>query len=549
MKWNMKLPIQKKLLTILLPGIIFIFIIVLAGNLLILNHALNRIVENTLFNVLDKIYVQVSNQNSDSTQSLTIEEKKSRILKNIKNMQSTDGNIQPVVFTGEGQILIHPHLFIGTDISHHNYFSEIKEKPLGLITITQDISEIEKPGIWQQDLILVYKYFKPWDWYIALIGYASFYSTIKVMISVFILIISILSIIFIIFLTYFITSKITKPISVLTEAADAIAVGNFDLQIDLATGDEFEKLGNAFKQMSNELEESFNKIENQYLDIKNAHNKVKESKEALHKTLTQLNQSEKMAAIGAMVGGITHDVNTPVGIGMSAAYHLKQQVEEISRLMNSGELKRSDLVSFLDKAKESVEITYINLQRAADLIQSFKKIAVDQGSEEQRQFHLKNYLDDIFLSLQPKLKKNNHTININCPDDLLIVSIPGAFSQIITNLIMNSIIHGFEDTYSGTIVLNIFLTDYDNTHSHKTSDISYESTLVLDYNDNGKGISEDDLEKLFDPFFTTKRESGGSGLGTHIIYNIVTQSLNGTITCTSELQVGTKFHITIPLEK
>jgi signal transduction histidine kinase len=173
-----------------------------------------------------------------------------------------------------------------------------------------------------------------------------------------------------------------------------------------------------------------------------------------------------------------------------------------------------------------------NLQRAAELIQSFKQVAVDQSSEERRVFPVKAYLEEVLLSLHPKIKRTHHTVEIHAPDDLALDSYPGAFSQIVTNLVMNSLVHAYEADESGHLVFDLNQRD---------------GYLIFEYADDGKGISKENLGKIFDPFFTTKRGQGGSGLGLHIIYNLVTQKLDGTIRCESAEGRGTRFLIEVPI--
>lgn len=192
-------------------------------------------------------------------------------------------------------------------------------------------------------------------------------------------------------------------------------------------------------------------------------------------------------------------------------------------------------MSYLKTAQESSEMILGNLQRAADQVKSFKQVAVDQTSDEKRTFRLNNYLHGVLLNLHPKLKRTHHQIGINCPDDLELESYPGAFSQIFTNFIMNSLIHAFAHTEHGEMTIDVTIPS--------------EGKLCLRYRDNGRGMSEDERAKVFEPFFTTKRSQGGTGLGLHIVFNLVTQRLNGTIRCESELNVGTTFVIDIPFVK
>jgi signal transduction histidine kinase len=241
-----------------------------------------------------------------------------------------------------------------------------------------------------------------------------------------------------------------------------------------------------------------------------------------------------MAALGGLVAGVSHEISNPVGIGVTAASYLQQQSQEIKHLYDEGKMTRSDLESYLKKAAESSEIILGNLSRASELIQGFKQVAVDQASGDQRTFNLKDYIDETLLSLHPELKKTEHTVIVHCPADLEIRSFPGAFSQIITNLVLNSLMHGFERKKRGEILL----------------DVSGEHGMLwMRYSDNGKGMTPEEHARIFDPFYTTKRGQGGSGLGLHIVYNLVTQQLHGTIECESSPERGATFIIKIPMNK
>lgn len=250
----------------------------------------------------------------------------------------------------------------------------------------------------------------------------------------------------------------------------------------------------------------------------------------LRTTQNQLVEAEKMAALGGLVAGVAHEINTPVGIGVTAASLLENKTTDFREIYSSGKMKRSDLEKYLDTAEQSSRMLLKNLNRAAELIQSFKQVAVDQSSEEKRIFTLKAYLEEILISLRPTLKRTQHAIEINGDDSLRLDSYPGAFSQIVTNLVMNSLMHAYKPDEWGRL----------------TFDFKQEKgRIIFEYADNGHGIPKENLSKIFDPFFTTKRGQGGSGLGLHIIYNLVTQKLGGTIRCESEVDKGTKFIIEV----
>ena len=272
---------------------------------------------------------------------------------------------------------------------------------------------------------------------------------------------------------------------------------------------------------------------------KNAHDSLTIANEAWQDTLGILRESQgklieaqKMASLGGLVAGIAHEINTPIGIGVTAASLLDQKISEFQQLYNSAKMKRSDLEKFLDTVAQSGSIISSNLDRAADLVRGFKQVAVDQSSEEKRVFALGPYLEDVILSLRPKLKQLKHNTKVVGDRTTEVESYPGAFSQIATNFIMNSITHAYDDEDEGNMVFEIHLDGRE---------------VTVEYTDDGRGIPEENLTKIFEPFFTTKRGEGGSGLGMHIVYNLVTQKLGGSIKCESTVGIGTKFTLKLPI--
>lgn len=259
---------------------------------------------------------------------------------------------------------------------------------------------------------------------------------------------------------------------------------------------------------------------------------LEESLKALKHAQDHLIQSEKMAALGGLVAGVAHEINTPIGVGVTAASYLEDLVVRYLDAYEKGTLKRSSFETFLQKIREASATMLKNMNRAADLIKNFKQVAVDQSSEKRRTFRLKEYAEGVLISLHPEYKRTGHNVEVFCPDDLTIDNYPGAFSQIITNLVMNSLIHGFEDMENGIITLDFTV---------KTD------TLVFTYKDNGRGMEQEDVKSIFNPFYTTKRSHGGTGLGMHIVYNLVTQTMGGQITCESSPGEGVIFIIRIPL--
>lgn len=258
---------------------------------------------------------------------------------------------------------------------------------------------------------------------------------------------------------------------------------------------------------------------------------LEESLDKLHRTQKEMIHSAKMAALGDLVAGVAHEVNTPIGVCVTASSFLAERTRQLRDLYEKGEMKRSDLEKYLTLAEESSASVLTNLERAAELVQSFKKVAADQSSEEKRSFELRSYLEQILVSLRPQFKRTPHTVHMECPEGLTLDSYPGAIMQIVTNLIMNSLIHGFADGLPGEIFINVE---------------SVADAVALSYRDTGVGMDKEQKDRIYDPFYTTKRGSGGTGLGMNIVYNLVTQTLKGTILLETSPGQGAIFLLTLP---
>lgn len=267
--------------------------------------------------------------------------------------------------------------------------------------------------------------------------------------------------------------------------------------------------------------------------LKDANQELIQTLEKLHQFQRQIVQNEKMASLGDMVAGVAHEVNTPIGLGVTASTMMLDRLAVIQKDFENKTLKASAMKRFLDESSENLNIIYRNLNRAAELISSFKQVAVDQTSESSRSFCVAQLVNEILLSLQPRLKKLKHNINLICDPTLSVETKAGPINQILINLIMNSVIHGFENIEEGTIDIRAELVS--------------SNKLKLVYTDNGKGIPPEIRKRIFDPFVTTKRGQGGSGLGMHLVYNLVTQGLNGSISITSEEGKGVEFVIIFPV--
>lgn len=260
------------------------------------------------------------------------------------------------------------------------------------------------------------------------------------------------------------------------------------------------------------------KVEERTRLLENTHEELTVTLDNLRETQTQLIQTEKMVALGNLVAGITQEVNTPIGVGVTAASHLRHRTEEFRERYAAGQLKKSELDRFLEGARESTTLILTNLKRAAELVKSFKLVASDQSSERRRRFNLREYLDEVILSLRPQLKHRSCEITIDCEEDFEIDSYPGAFAQIVTNLVLNTLQHAY----------------LPGDEMHLSFVIRREGDWVkFIYGNDGRGISPEDLIHIFEPFFTTQRNEGRTGLGLPIVYNLVTGTFGGRITCES----------------
>jgi signal transduction histidine kinase len=256
-------------------------------------------------------------------------------------------------------------------------------------------------------------------------------------------------------------------------------------------------------------------------------NSIKE----LNKAKERLLEAEKMASLGQLSAEISHEITTPIGISITSSSYLSEQISYLQQTLDQNKISRKSIESFIQKATESTQLLTNNLHRASELLTSFKHIATDQTRDKIRLVNISNYINEIIQSIHPKLKKTNHHIKVHCDENIEIYSHPGAIGQIFINLIINSIIHGFEQINRGQITIDVKF---------------YHNKLLIDYKDNGHGLTQETKEKLFDAFYTTKSNKGGTGLGTHIIKNLVTDTLNGTITAHSEINKGLSYHIEIP---
>ncbi|MBT1445176.1 DUF4154 domain-containing protein [Shewanella sp. JM162201] len=275
------------------------------------------------------------------------------------------------------------------------------------------------------------------------------------------------------------------------------------------------------------------RVKNQlFVQLAHKHTELESANAQIIRTRDQLLKSEKMAALGSLVAGVAHEINTPIGVGVTSSTHMQEQLSRFIKRYKAEEVTEADLDQLLDDLTQSLELLVRNLDRAARLIKSFKQVSIDQSHEEIRTLQMKEYIQEVCDSLQHELKRGGHKVKINAEQQLSYSCEAGAMAQVITNLVMNSLIHGFRHKTDGEIRFDCY---------------TQENRLIIDYRDNGCGIADETVAKVFDPFFTTRRGEGSSGLGMHVSFNIVNQKFGGDLQCLPS-DTGAHFRISLPLQ-
>ncbi|MAA95598.1 MAG: hypothetical protein CML21_13965 [Rheinheimera sp.] len=267
--------------------------------------------------------------------------------------------------------------------------------------------------------------------------------------------------------------------------------------------------------------------------LQESKNKAEQTLVQLESTLKELVRTEKMAALGQLVAGVAHEVNTPLGVALTANSVVTEESQLLQQKLASGNIRRQELDNYLSKLVQAGQLLDNNLQRAAQLVANFKQVSVDLTADNQRQFNLAKYLDELLDSLSLMWRNRKITLQMHCPDNIVMDSFPGTIGQIITNFTQNAVVHGFANRDSGEITINCR---------------QQKDQIEIRFADNGAGISGEYIERIFDPFFTTNRHQGGTGLGLHIVFNLITQKLGGTVKVNSTPGEGTCFTLLLPLK-
>jgi signal transduction histidine kinase len=286
------------------------------------------------------------------------------------------------------------------------------------------------------------------------------------------------------------------------------------------------RLLNELRQRTDELARMFESEEARAWELT-------KSLEDLRAAQDRLIRAEKLAALGRLVAGVAHEINSPVGTSLTVASALERKRAAFAADVARGELKRSSLNEFLEVVEDASSLLASNLNRAAELIQSFKQVAVDEGYLDRRSFYAGDLTEQVLVGLRPSLREKNIALNVECQPDLEMNSHPGPYAQALTNLFLNAVMHAFPDGKGGAIDIKVRAAGTDQ--------------VEILFSDNGRGMSADVMRQAFNPFFTTRRESGSTGLGLHIVHNIVTNRLGGQLNFDSAPAAGTKIKIILPL--
>ena len=444
-------------------------------------------------------------------------------IQSVINLEMNDDNILAIILYDENNIYL-----------YGEYKENDKSKALTATSLEKKLEELKKYSFIQLSGEVANNNLNIGYLYIFFSDY-SIQQAIKTLLIKTISQILLLTTITVLIIYFTLKLNIINPIINLNNTVTKFSKKDFTARSSIESTDELGYLSKNFNNMADIIQNYSTNLEHlvksRTQELETANIELKTALEKIKETQEQLIQSEKLSSLGKLVTGIAHEINTPVGVSVTAITYLEKEVKNISDLYNKNEAKKSHFDHFISTAAESCQIIAKNLNRASNLITSFKKISNDQSTEEKREFNVREYFNDIIMSLQPALKKTQVNVNINCSEKLFINSYPGAYYQIFSNLIMNSILHAFEEGSEGNIEIQV------------TTESDF---IFIKYADDGVGIPEENISKIFDPFFTTARSKGGSGLGLNIVYNLVTQKLNGYIKCSSKTNNGTTFTLILP---
>lgn len=337
--------------------------------------------------------------------------------------------------------------------------------------------------------------------------------------------------------------RLVQPLQRLVAASQQLIHGRLESPIEAIRQDEIGSLAQSMEETRIALRKLFGEIEQRNAELKDANEnleqRVAERTQSLTEALATLSraqvdiiQIEKLASLGRVVAGVAHELNTPLGNALTVATTMADVQDGVRKEDATGKLRHSTLLNALERTQTGFDILIRNLDRAANIVQNFKQVAVDQTNDQRRTFDAAHVVQEVLTLLSPGLRKANCKVDVHTIEGLSCDSFPGPFGQVLSNLVMNAVIHGFEDLPGGVVSVHLNRVDADH--------------LRLTVHDDGRGMSEDVRKKIFDPFFTTKMGRGGTGLGMNIVQGIVVRILGGSITVDSVPDKGCTVTIVFP---
>ena len=338
---------------------------------------------------------------------------------------------------------------------------------------------------------------------------------------------------------------VLRPMTALTGAAEALAAGRLEQPLHVGGADEIARVGVAMERMRQALLSAFEALRQHNVNLEEtvaqrtaeltaSNAELSEALQTLQTAQRELVESEKLASLGRLVAGVAHELNTPLGNALTVVSALDDRYRQLEGMLaGSVPMRRSTLEELVRDTRRGQDILQRNVQKAADLVRDFKQVAIDQTADLRRDFDLGKVVEDVLVMVEPSFKHTPFVIETDLRHGLMMNSYPGALGQVLTNLLMNALVHGFEGIERGRVMVRCAPLN--------------ETEAELSVTDDGRGMDESVRRRIFDPFFTTKLGTGGSGLGMHIVHSIVTNVLGGQIEVRSTPGEGTQMLMRLPL--
>lgn len=336
-----------------------------------------------------------------------------------------------------------------------------------------------------------------------------------------------------------------RPMTDLTAGAEALAAGRLGQPLQVGGADEIARVGVAMERMRQALLSAFEALRQHNVNLEEtvaqrtaelttSNAELSQALQTLQAAQRELVESEKLASLGRLVAGVAHELNTPLGNALTVVSTLDDRYRQLEQMLSGAvQLRRSTLEDLARDTRRAQDILQRNVQKAADLVRDFKQVAIDQTADLRRDFDLGKVVEDVLVMVEPSFKHTPFVIDTDLCHGLVMNSYPGALGQVLTNLLMNALLHGFEGAVQGRVTVRCAPLN--------------DTEAELSVTDDGRGMDESVRRRIFDPFFTTKLGTGGSGLGMHIVHSIVTNVLGGQIEVKSSPGQGTQMLMRLPL--